>query len=292
MLSSLTTKLALRKAGIKSDTFDFSSPTPKASKANGDKSGFDDDESASGGWPAWMSTRKLPLTAQAWLSPIPPPVPVGDCPKAGDLAPLDRDRQLTFGGGRKVVVLFMRCVGCAFAQKSFLALRAIANRHQASGLKCIAVSHSSPEATRKWIDLLGGSWNIEVVIDEDRAIYAAWGLGLGSVWYMFNPTTQKEAWKEKGWLGEKVAGAITRTGSFGKQLNGNGPAGPQTGAVKGTKVPLEEDDSFGPSTVLGNKWQQAGLFAVDGRGTVVWAEKALRADDCLDLDSAAKALGL
>lgn len=184
------------------------------------------------------------------------------------------------------------------AQKSFLALRALANRHQAAGLRCIAVSHSSPEATRKWIDLLGGAWNIEVVIDEDRAIYAAWGLGLGSVWYMFNPTTQREAWKEKGWLGEKVAGSITRTGTFGKQLNGNGPVGSQTpsdvGAPKRTATTaaaVEDDDLFGPSTTMGNKWQQAGVFAVDGKGTVVWAAKALRVDDCLDIDSAVKALG-
>lgn len=113
---------------------------------------------------------------------------------------------------------------------------------------------------------------------------------------MFNPTTQREAWKEKGWLGEKVAGAITRTGSWGKSLNGNGPVGGANVANGGGKrAPAVEeagDDGFGPSTVLGNKWQQAGVFAVDGRGTVVWAEKALRADDCLDMESAAKALGL
>ncbi|KAH6656903.1 hypothetical protein BKA67DRAFT_655206 [Truncatella angustata] len=292
MLSSLSTKIALRKVGIKSNTFDFASPTPKASKTDGTQSGLNDDE-PSGAWPKWMSTRKLPLTAQAWLSPIPPPIPIAECPKIGDLAPLDRDRQLTFGGGRKMIVLFMRCVGCAFAQKSFLALRALANRHQASGLKCIAVSHSSPEATRKWIDLLGGAWNVEVIIDEDRATYAIWGLGLGNVWYMFNPTTQREAWKEKGWLGDKVAGAITRTGSWGKQLNGNGPVGapaPPSG-VNGPEATQVEAENLGPSTVMGNKWQQAGLFAVDGRGTVVWAEKALRVDDCLDMNSAAKALG-
>jgi hypothetical protein len=185
------------------------------------------------------------------------------------------------------------------AQKSFLALRTIANRHQGA-IKCIAVSHSSPEATRKWVDLLGGAWNVEVVIDEDRAIYAAWGLGLGSVWYMFNPTTQREAWREKGWLGERVAGAITRTGSFGKALNGAAPppaaAAPLGGkgaagaAAAADTAPADEE--FGPGTVLGNKWQQAGLFAVDGRSTVVCAQKAARADDCLDMEAATKALGL
>ncbi|KAK8104057.1 uncharacterized protein PG998_011090 [Apiospora kogelbergensis] len=284
MFSSLTTKLAMRKVGIKSDTFDFSSPAPK----NGSKGAPDADEAANAGWGQWMTVKKLPLTAQAWLSPIPPPVPIAaECPKVGDLAPLDRDRQLQFGGGKRIVVLFLRCVGCAFAQKSFLALRTLANRHQGK-ITCVAVSHSSRDATRKWMDLLGGAWNVEVLIDEDRAIYAAWGLGLGSVWYMFNPTTFSQGWKEKGWLGEKVAGSINRTAG----------AGPGAGAAKsksnnvGGAPGADEEEEGGPSTALGNKWQQAGVFAIDGRGTVVYAEKAMRADDVMDLDAAVKILGL
>lgn len=112
---------------------------------------------------------------------------------------------------------------------------------------------------------------------------------------MFNPTTQREAWKEKGWLGEKVAGSITRTGTWGKQLNGNGPVGGQAPSkvVDGPKrTTIEEEENSGPSTTMGNKWQQAGVFAVDGRGVVVRAQKALRADDCLDMESAVKSLGL
>lgn len=154
------------------------------------------------------------------------------------------------------------------------------------------MSHSSPEGTRKWVDMLGGAWNVEIIMDEDRAIYAAWGLGLGSVWYMFNPTTQQAAWKEKGWLGEKVAGSLARTGSFGKALNGGSNPAAAAGGKGAPAAAPAEDPEFGPGTVLGNKWQQAGLFAVDGRNTVAWAEKAIRADDCLDMDGAAKALGL
>jgi hypothetical protein len=142
------------------------------------------------------------------------------------------------------------------------------------------VSHSSEQATKKWVDMLGGAWNVQVVIDEDRSLYAAWGLGLGSVWYVFNPTTQREAWKEKGWLGEKVAGAIQRTGT-----EGIGKASYQTG---GSGV----IDVEGPTTVMGNKWQTAGAWAVDGKGTVVWGGKALRADDVMDLDLGATALTL
>ncbi|KAH9889135.1 hypothetical protein F4778DRAFT_773359 [Xylariomycetidae sp. FL2044] len=293
MFSSLTTKLAMKKMGLPSDALDFSSKSNTGN--NGSVPGLDDMEgSNSAAWPpAWMKTNKLPLTAQAWLSPTPPPVPVAaECPKPGDLAPLDRDRQLTFGGGRPVIVLFLRCVGCAFAQKSFLALRALATKNQGR-LTCIAVSHSSAAATRKWMDLLGGAWAVEVVIDEDRAIYAAWGLGLGNVWSMFNPTTQIQGWKEKGWLGITVANSVQKTSGINRAAS----LPPAKGGKKGraaettTTTPPADAENVGPSTVMGNKWQQAGLFAVDGRGTVVWGTKAARADDVMDLDAAAAVLG-
>ncbi|KAI1755706.1 hypothetical protein F4782DRAFT_486584 [Xylaria castorea] len=307
MFSSLTTKLAMKKAGLPSDTFDFSkSSSSSGSPAkNGSVGTLDDaDDSNGSGWAAWMSTKRLPLTAQAWLSPVPPPVPVAaECPKPGDLAPLDRDRQLAFGSGRPVIVLFLRCVGCAFAQKSFLALRTLASKKQGS-LRCVAVSHSSAAATRRWVDMLGGAWNVEVVIDEDRAIYAAWGLGLGSVWYMFNPTTQVQGWKQKGWLGIKVADAVQRTGEADRpaaatKKNDSGVKRTNTGLSAGSQGrsgarEIEADSEAGmsgPSTVMGNKWQQAGLFAIDERGTVIWAAKAVRADDVMDLDAAAAILG-
>lgn len=185
------------------------------------------------------------------------------------------------------------------AQKSFLALRTLASKKQGS-LRCIAVSHSSATATKKWIDILGGSWNVEVVIDQDRAIYAAWGLGLGSIWYMFNPTTQVQGWKEKGWLGIKVADAVQRTGAADRLTTGkNGSAIKRSGTSLSTRSQgasntreLVTESEAGPSTVMGNKWQQAGLFAIDGRGTVIWAAKASRADDVMDLDAAATSLGV
>ena len=125
---------------------------------------------------------------------------------------------------------------------------------------------------------------MQVVIDEDRAVYAAWGLGLGNVWYMFNPTTQVQGWKEKGWLGKSVADSIQRSGNRGL-TQAPSTAAPGQSAV-GT------GDVEGPSNVMGNKWQQAGAFAIDGRGTVVWGGKALRADEVMDLDLAVGALGL
>lgn len=164
----------------------------------------------------------------------------------------------------------------AVAQKNFLALRDVANK---APVTCIAVSHASPAATSKWVDLMGGAWKVQVVIDEDRAIYAAWGLGLSSVWYYFNPATQTAAWKEKGWLGSTVATSINR--KMGMTNRG--------GMDLGSSGDLEGE---GPGTIMGNKWQQGGAFAVDERGTVVWGGKAERADEVVDLEAGIRALGL
>ena len=111
---------------------------------------------------------------------------------------------------------------------------------------------------------------MEIVIDEDRALYASWGLGLGSVWYLLNPSTQAQGWKEKGWLGDKVAGAIQKRGL--------------------DERPDHDHDGDEVSTVMGNKWQEAGAFAVDGHGTVIWGGKALKADDVMELEEGAKLL--
>lgn len=54
----------------------------------------------------------------------------------------------------------------------------------------------------------------------------------------------------------------------------------------------EEMAENGSLTELGSKWQEAGAFAVDGRGTVVWGGKATSADDVMDLDEGAKLLML
>jgi len=124
---------------------------------------------------------------------------------------------------------------------------------------------------------------VQVVVDEDRAVYAAWGLGLGSVWYVLSPAAQAAAWKEKGWLGATVAGSIQRPGPAGR-----GVASVDASARAGAGAAGGE----GPATVMGNKWQQAGAFAVDGRGTVVWGGKARSAEDVMDLEAGVKALGL
>ncbi|QGI76721.1 hypothetical protein CEK25_001627 [Fusarium fujikuroi] len=257
MLSSFTTKLALKKAGIPSDVFDFSEKKREPNKLRKNPPADLDNETDSG-WTSWMSVRSLPLTVQPWLTPPPAAVAKGRLPGIGDKAPVDKTGKL------RVV-----------AQKTFINLRTMANRY-GDALTCIAVSHASEQATQKWVSLLGGAWSVRVIVDEERAIYAAWGLGTSSMWYVLNPTTQVQGWKESGWLGEKVAGAIQR-----KETNEKKP-------VNTNNADDEEDD--GPLTTMGNKWQEAGAFAVDGTGTVIWGGKAARADDVMELEDGARIL--
>ncbi|KAJ2906568.1 hypothetical protein MKZ38_001211 [Zalerion maritima] len=292
MMSNLTTKLALKKMGIPSNAFNFGGNSNSNPRNAGDSSqpGLDEASNNEKSWPAWMQVKNLPLTVQPWLTPAPTTVPVAELPKAGDLAPIDRDRRLAFGNGRRVLVVFLRCVGCAFAQKTFLALRAIANRY-AGVLTCIAISHSSEAATAKWLDMLGGAWNVQLIIDEERATYAAWGLGLGSTWYVLNPATQVASWKVEGWLGQKVATAVKKSEDIEKKAQAIQARRAGKKGNAGLESPAEEQTEDGPTTTMGNKWQQAGAWAVNQRGTIVWGGRTKSADEIMDLDAAVRALG-
>lgn len=132
MFNGLATKLAMKKMGIPKNALDMSALTGGSStepnKLKKNPPGEEDADAANAnGWPKWMTVKSLPLTAQAWLNPPPPPVPVAaECPKVGDLAPLDRDRKIEFGGGRRVLVVFLRCVGCACKSFFFFAFSRLA----------------------------------------------------------------------------------------------------------------------------------------------------------------------
>lgn len=124
MFSSLTTKLALKKVGLPSDTFDLSSWTlppadPQQPRREPNKlrkpmpEGYDPNN-PDDSWGSWFAGGiGLPLTVHPWLSPAPPPVKVAAVPSVGDLAPVDREGRLRLGGGQRTLVVFLRCVGCA-----------------------------------------------------------------------------------------------------------------------------------------------------------------------------------
>ncbi|KAL1895966.1 hypothetical protein Cpir12675_003006 [Ceratocystis pirilliformis] len=302
MFSSLATKIALKKSGLPAALPNLDpNPKPRRSKTALASSRENDDggDGPAASWPAWMSIKALPLAVQPWFTPAPPPVPIAALPEIGHLAPQDRDHKLLLGDGRNVLVVFLRCVGCAFAQQTFLQLRDISQR-AGRDLNCIAISHSSSAATAKWLSILGGARSVQVIIDEERLVYAAWGLGLASVWHMFNPTTQAEGWRQKdGWLGQKVASSITRPGLGGKgkslfeaeeEEKVNTRNRDASGRTENTGLPA--DDEGGPSSAMGNKWQTAGAWAVNGRGVVIWGGQAKSADDTLNLYDGCRSLGL
>lgn len=72
------------------------------------------------------------------------------------------------------------------AEKTFRLLASFSTQHTGR-IACIAISHSSQAATDNWVPQVGGEWETEVIVDEDRDVYAAWGLGLSSYWYAMNP---------------------------------------------------------------------------------------------------------
>lgn len=56
----------------------------------------------------------------------------------------------------------------------------------------MAVSHSDETATSHWLDAVGGAGKVEVVVDHEREIYGAFGLGLSSFWHNLNPWSMRD----------------------------------------------------------------------------------------------------
>jgi hypothetical protein len=53
------------------------------------------------------------------------------------------------------------------------------------------------------VSQVGGAWAINVIVDEDREVYASWGLGVSTAYHLLNPWTQiamrKLGTEEKIW---------------------------------------------------------------------------------------------
>jgi hypothetical protein len=92
-------------------------------------------------------------------------------------------------------------------------------------LRCVAVSHSSQADTDRWVIEVGGEWEVEVIVDEARKLYAAWGLGLASTWHVLNPwslySTLQLGQKEGIWNRTTESGTKWQTsGAFAIDNNG------------------------------------------------------------------------
>ncbi|KAL3959083.1 hypothetical protein ACCO45_007245 [Purpureocillium lilacinum] len=124
---------------------------------------------------------------------------VAPAPKVGSPAP--STAQIPLPDGRKTLVVFLRHCGCPFAEKTFKSLTAISDQHK-DDLHCVAVSHSSAEATERWVPQVGGAWQTDVVVDEGRDVYAKWGLGLSK------PTESGSRWQTSGAFAVDADGTI------------------------------------------------------------------------------------
>ncbi|KAI9661085.1 MAG: hypothetical protein M1821_009412 [Bathelium mastoideum] len=113
-------------------------------------------------------------------------------PEIGSKAPSSQKLELPPPEGTPTIISFLRHCGCPFAEKAFLELRTTASLHP--DLPFVAISHSSATATAHWqssLPLMPNESpdppNLRVIVDEDRELFARWGLGIASFWHVLSP---------------------------------------------------------------------------------------------------------
>ena len=79
------------------------------------------------------------------------------------------------------------------AEKTFRELRMEASKY--NDVDFVAISHSSQESTDQWLNDVGGKMDTAVIVDSERTMYAAWGLGVSSAWHVLNPWSMYSVWK-------------------------------------------------------------------------------------------------
>ncbi|KAH6661122.1 hypothetical protein BKA67DRAFT_550237 [Truncatella angustata] len=121
---------------------------------------------------------------ESWRTPAAKTVKAA--PKPGERAPVNDSFQ--FKTDKPTLVVFLRHCGCPFAEKTFKKLTKISSMYQ-DVLHCVAVSHSEPESTERWVVQVGGNWEVQVVVDHEREMYAQWGMGISNTWHVLGPMT-------------------------------------------------------------------------------------------------------
>jgi hypothetical protein len=142
----------------------------------------------------------LQQEANSWLSPK--ALVTSPAPEVGAKAPTSPKLQVPRSNGKPCVVSFLRHCGCpckssimiskqslkyisSVAEKTFDQLRKAAAKNP--HVNFIAISHSSEEATENWLIAVGGEWDVTVIVNADRELYAQWGLGISNLWHVLNP---------------------------------------------------------------------------------------------------------
>lgn len=101
------------------------------------------------------------------------------------------------------------------AEKTYLTFRSTASAHPS--IRFIAISHSDRLSTDRWLDSIGGPTpsKVEVIVDNERSLYAAWGRGASSYWHALFPAALGSAIKlgrEEGlWNRPTESGSLWQT---------------------------------------------------------------------------------
>ena len=112
MFAKLTTKIALRKAGIPSNA--LSMPEFEGSKDPNATSPFANVSNP-------FANLTVPNALKSWATPPPPPIEIAAAPVLGTRAPASNKLRLPALDGRPSVVVFLRHCGCpctSFAEKT------------------------------------------------------------------------------------------------------------------------------------------------------------------------------
>ncbi|PYH44666.1 uncharacterized protein BP01DRAFT_341902 [Aspergillus saccharolyticus JOP 1030-1] len=114
----------------------------------------------------------------SWLTPAPGIIPTATPPELNHPAPSSPELPIPASNGHPTVILFLRHCGCPVAEADFRNLRQAASQHP--DINFTAISHSDEPATTRWVDAVGGPGAVKVIVDVERRLYAAWGLGVVS----------------------------------------------------------------------------------------------------------------
>ncbi|KAF9873616.1 glycosyl hydrolase family 28 [Colletotrichum karsti] len=124
--------------------------------------------------------------ARSFLTPT--KVDLSSAPGPGSSAPSTTRLPFPRSDSKPTVVAFLRHCGCPFAEKTFRLLRDAASQNP--DIAFVAVSHSSESHTNKWVSEVGGAGTtnpVQVVLDEERSVYAKWGLGVSGFLHVLSP---------------------------------------------------------------------------------------------------------
>jgi hypothetical protein len=119
MFAKLTTKIALRKAGIPSNLDAFDPSNLQGNKGN---SRYPKAQNELLPFANPFANLQVPKAWQSWATPPPPPVEIAPAPVIGARAPNSEKLQLPPQDRRSTVVVFLRNTGCAcmfFFRKAF-----------------------------------------------------------------------------------------------------------------------------------------------------------------------------